>query len=129
VGRGRILRTRRAAEAAPATSILGIGTADEPGERRGVVGVTGEMGEVHPEQIIQFARQLQRLELDRDEPVARGIELVVLVDLPLHPPRLQRGLRADDDREAAVLVPVSYCISSCRRRTALSRPRAVCVPR
>ena len=93
---------RRVAVPATAASILGIGAADEPGELRGVVGITGGIAEIHPVQALQVGRELQFLEFDGDEPVAVGIELVVVVDLPLHPFRLQRFLRADDDGEAAV---------------------------
>ena len=86
VGTAGFLGQRRRVRNPPtAAGILGIGTADQPGEHRGVFGVTGRIGEVHPEQDIQFVGSVERLELDRDEPVALGIELVVLLDLPLQP--------------------------------------------
>ena len=100
---GFLGQLRRAAEPATAPGILGIGTADEPGEQRGVVGVRAGSVKSTQSSSFNFGGNFSALELDRDEPVAFGIELVMLLDLPLHPFRFQRGLRADDDREAAVL--------------------------
>ena len=55
-GAGFIALRCRTAEPATSAGVLGIGTPDEPGEQRGVVGVLGGIGEVHPEQAAQFGR-------------------------------------------------------------------------
>ena len=101
-GPGFLSHPRRAPKPPTATGILGIGGADQPAEHRGVFCVTGAIGEVHPEQGIKFLRELQHLEFDRNQPVTIGIELVVLVDLPLNPPGIQCCLRAHNDREPTV---------------------------
>ncbi|KFB68560.1 MAG: hypothetical protein CAPSK01_001956 [Candidatus Accumulibacter vicinus] len=62
------------------------------------------VGEIDPEQGVEIGRQLQRLELERQQVLVAGIgmDFAVLVDLPPDPLRVQRRGRAGDDGEAAV---------------------------
>ena len=93
---------RRWPEASQATGVFGIGTADEPGEKCGVFCVLPGISEVDPEQPVELAGQLERLQLERQEAIGLGIEFEMFLDFPIHPFRIECGLRARDDGDAAV---------------------------
>ena len=86
---------------APFAGVVRIGAADQPGQPRSVFSVPRRVGEIDPQIAVKLGRQLQRLQLDRQQVVGLGVELKVMLDFPRHPGRIDRGLRAGDNGEAA----------------------------